>query len=95
MSWLLSCATYGGVEAWDRIRLGENITFHFDVRLRCLLHIKKEMRNRQMDKQIWSLEEHLGQRYKLGSVAIWRDSSSLVVTQLMNNTYTFCSFVVL
>lgn len=55
MSWFLACAISGDVEAWDRIR-----TFHFDVLLRCLLHIRVEMKNRQMDKLIWGLEVCLG-----------------------------------
>lgn len=40
-------------------RVGE-IKCHFDVSLRCLLHIRVEIKNRQMNKQIWSSEEHQG-----------------------------------
>lgn len=37
----------------------ENIKFHFDISFKFLLHIRVEMKNRQMYKQAWSLEEHL------------------------------------
>ena len=55
----LASVLYGDVEAWGRSNLGEKIKFYFDVCVRCLLHIRLERKNRQMD-EIWSLEEQLG-----------------------------------
>lgn len=41
------------VEVWDRVGLGEKMMFHFDVHLRCLLHMSRnEQANGQTDLEL-------------------------------------------